>query len=89
MESFKESYSVVGVAVVVSAVYFYMTGEAKTLAQKQKLQNKTIKDSLFVGLVSAAIVYVNSLDNPMGMFSDNKSDIQSISESFTPGPADF
>lgn len=86
MENLKNSYIVVPISFFLTFTYLYMSGEAKTLNQAEKLVYTCLKTSMFVSILITIILYINFDENIIENVSEN---IKSGLDEFTPGPANF
>lgn len=71
--SFKRSYIVVPIAIIVALIFMYIDGKVN---EKELSKKDYLKSALLIGGISAIIVYINSLEGK-------------IEEEILAGPAPF
>ena len=81
-------YVLVPVVGLVSGLYFYMTGETNTYQQKKKLQSDSIRNGVFVGMLTLLVVFIHSSNSDpefIGSMSDSVLDGLKDVEKFATG----
>lgn len=64
LESLKNNYFIlVPLIGTISTVYFYVTGDAISYSQKQKLKSDSIRNGIFVSIVSMVLIMLNMYDS--------------------------
>lgn len=86
--SLSNYYVLVPAIGVVSGLYFYMTGETNTYQQKKKLQADSIRNGIFVAMLTLVVVIIHSSNvDPeyIGSMTDSVLDGLTDVESFATG----
>jgi hypothetical protein len=84
-------YILLPVMGTLSALYFYFTGESRTYQQKKRLQSDSIRNGVFVAMLSGILIFIHSSAFGGGGIIDDDVLVDGIKnmDNFTTGLPDF